>query len=137
MDRISFKLQLLAVILTLAFATVTGCTLDNQSKEAEPTSVSQNAVSWQEAAQYYGDYKTVIGRIVTTHNSGKACFLNFHPDYRNHFTAVIFRSDYSLFPRAPETYYRGKSVRVSGLIKKYRGKPEIILNSPSQIEIVD
>jgi hypothetical protein len=93
-------------------------------------------ISWQDAAKHYGEYTTVEGTIVVTHNSGKACFLNFHPDYKRYLTAVIFASAFSQFPKNPENYYNGRKVRVSGYIKEYNGKPEIILNDPSQIEIL-
>lgn len=100
----------------------------------QPTDTVQ-VISWQDAAKHYGKYATVEGTIVATHNSGKACFLNFHPDYKRYFTAVIFASAFSSFPANPENYYYGKKVRISGYIKEYKGKPEIILNNPSQIEI--
>ena len=93
-------------------------------------------ISWQEAAKHYGEYATVEGTIVATHNSGKICYLNFHPDYQRYFTAVIFASTFSRFPSSPENYYLEKKVRVSGYIKEYQGKPEVVLNDPSQIEIL-
>ncbi|MEW6482017.1 MAG: hypothetical protein AB1397_03300 [bacterium] len=93
-------------------------------------------ISWQDAEKHYGEYARVEGRIVATHNSGKACFLNFHPDYKRYFTAVIFARAFSSFPANPENYYYKKRVRVSGYIKEYKGKPEIILNDQSQIEIL-
>ena len=101
---------------------------------------TQNAsrvISWQDADKHYGEYAAVEGKIVATLNSGKACFLNFHPNYKKYFTAVIFASAFSLFPANPENFYYGKKVRVSGYIKEYKGKPEIILNDPSQIEILE
>jgi len=101
----------------------------------QPASTAQ-VISWRDAAKHYGEYATVEGTIVATHNSGKACFLNFHPDYKRYFTAVIFASAFSRFPANPENYYYGKKVRVSGYIKEYEGKPEVILNNPSQIEIL-
>ena len=101
----------------------------------QPTSTAQ-VISWRDAAKHYGEYATVEGTVVATHNSGKACFLNFHPDYKRYFTAVIFASAFSRFPANPENYYYGKKVRVSGYIKEYEGKPEVILNNPSQIEIL-
>lgn len=103
---------------------------DLQSKNAS------RVISWQDAAKHYGKYATVEGKIVATHNSGKACFLNFHPNYKKYFTAVIFASAFSLFPANPETFYYGKKVRISGYIKEYKGKPEIILDDPSQIEVL-
>ncbi len=101
----------------------------------QPASTAQ-VISWRDAAKHYGEYATVEGTVVATHNSGKACFLNFHPDYKRYFTAVIFASAFSRFPANPENYYYGKKVRVSGYIKEYEGKPEVILNNPSQIEIL-
>ena len=97
---------------------------------------ASTVIRWDEAQNYYGQTVTVEGKIVATYNSGKACFLNFHPDYKKHFTAVIFKSAFSRFPSSPENYYYGKEVQVTGKIKKYRGKPEIILNDPAQIKII-
>lgn len=98
-------------------------------------SSDEGVISWQDAAQYYGQVKTVEGTVVDTHNSGKAVFLNFHPDWKTYFTAVIFASDFKKFPQPPEDYYLNKEVRVRGLIKEYQGKPEIIVENPSQIEV--
>ena len=93
-------------------------------------------IQWNEAHNYYGQYATVEGKIVSTYNSGKACFLNFHQDYKKYFTAVIFQSDFHKFPSNPEDIYYWKKVRVSGVIKEYKGKPEIILKERNQIEII-
>lgn len=94
------------------------------------------AIEWWQANSHYGEYAAVEGKIVLTHNTGKVCFLNFHPNYKNHFTAVIFASDFSKFPAQPEKYYHGKKVRIRGYIKEYKGKPEIVVNNPSQMEIL-
>ncbi len=110
--------------------------VDTSFPESRQPAGTTQVISWQDAAKHYGEYTTVEGTIVDTHNSGKACFLNFHPDYKRYFTAVIFASAFSQFPKNPENYYYGKKVRVSGYIKEYKGKPEIILNDPSQIEIL-
>ena len=93
-------------------------------------------VRWDEADKYYGQTVTVTGKIVGSHNSGKACFLNFHQNYKLYFTAVIFAADFGKFPSNPESYYLYKDVKVSGLVREYQGKPEIILKSPDQIQIV-
>lgn len=101
------------------------------------TGYAQETIQWDVAHNYYGQHLTVKGKIVSTYNSGKACFLNFHPDYKNHFTAVIFSSDFRKFPPNPENFYYGKEVEVTGYIKEYKGKPEIILKNREQIELVD
>lgn len=93
-------------------------------------------IDWRYVDQYYGQYVIIEGTIVDTYNSGNACFLNFHLDWERYFTAVIFASDFYKFPRNPESYYKGKKVRVRGIVQEYEGKPEIILEDPSQIEII-
>lgn len=93
-------------------------------------------ISWLNTADYYGKIKTVEGKVVVANNTGKVCFLNFNKDWKNYFTAVIFSSDFDKFPANPEEYYLNRKVRVTGLIKEFKGKPEIIVKSPSQIQIV-
>ena len=105
------------------------------SSDAAPQSSSSQVISWQDAARHYGEHCTVEGTIVATRNTGKVCFLNFHANYRKYFTAVIFASRFS-HPANPEDFYKGRKVRMTGLIKEYQGKPEIVLESPNQIETV-
>ncbi len=106
------------------------------SKEITSFKASNEIIPYLDAHKYYGKTKTIEGIIVLTKNTGKVCFLNFHKDWKRHFTAVIFASDFDKFPKNPEDYYLNKKVRVSGLIKEYNGKPEIIVKSPSQIQII-
>lgn len=94
-------------------------------------------ISWKEAEDYYGQTVTVAGKVVAAKNTGKACFLNFHPDWKRTFTAVIFASDFGRFPSAPEDLFLGREVRVTGRVREYRGKPEMVIEAPSQIRIVD
>ena len=90
-----------------------------------------------DAAMHVGEYCVVEGRIVDSHNSGRACFLNFSPDFSNAFTAVIFADCFEKFPPDPEEFYLHKKVRVTGAIRKYQGRPEIVLEIAGQIEIVE
>jgi DNA/RNA endonuclease YhcR with UshA esterase domain len=67
------------------------------------------------------------------HQSGKAnIFLNMGGTYPNQaFTAFIPSGSAAQFPHAEQ--YDGRIVAVSGKISLYKGKPEIIVTSPSQI----
>lgn len=94
-------------------------------------------ISWQDANKHYGKYVTVEGTIVDTYSSGKACFLNFHADYKNYLSAVIFSDDLTKFTSNPEIYYRGKKIRIKGFVKEYQGKPQIVLNNKNQIIVID
>jgi micrococcal nuclease len=92
-------------------------------------------IEWKDAHNYYNQYVIVEGTIVDTYNSGNVCFLNFDTNYQ-YFTAVIFASDFSGFPVSPESFYLGKKVYIIGIIKEYRGSPEIIMKTPQQIRIL-
>jgi DNA/RNA endonuclease YhcR with UshA esterase domain/HKD family nuclease len=108
------------------------------SPAPQPAAASQPPViSWQDAGDYIGQRAVVEGVVVRTYNSGKAAFLNFDEDWRGTFSVVIFASDFDAFPAPPEAFYLNKRIRVHGKIKEYKGAPEIIVESPDQIEILE
>jgi len=90
-----------------------------------------------QAGNYYGKEMIVEGKISGAYRSKtNTIFLNFEKPYPNQcFTSVIFSSDQYKFVDSPEKYYSNRTVRIRGEIKEYQGKPEIILENPSQIEI--
>ena len=88
---------------------------------------------------YVGEKATVCGSVVSTHyavrTKGSPTFLNLDEPYPRHiFTILIWGSDRPKFDE-PEAKYENKRVCVTGLIKDYRGVPEVIVEQPSQIEI--
>ena len=97
----------------------------------------EGVVSWIDATDHYGESITVEGKVIATHNSGKACFLNFHHNWSKYFTVVIFKNVFHEFPKAPEELFLNRKIRVKGLIKRHKDKPEILIESADQIEIVE
>lgn len=92
------------------------------------------------AVNHIGQKKTVCGKVASAFFSfksrGQPTFLNLDKPYPEHvFTAVIWGSDRGQFNEAPEKAFREKRICVAGLITTYRGKPQIRVNSPSQIEL--
>lgn len=90
-----------------------------------------------EAAKHVGEEVIVQGTVdqivlsvnLTTH-------INFGGIYPNHqFTATIFKARQSFFSGVKG--YEGKVVQVRGLVRLYRGKPEIVLNDPEQLTSPD
>ena len=120
-----------------AEATRAGLWSDNvfQSRSCVNWDTNIPVIDWSEADNYYNQYVIIEGTIVDTFNSGKVCFLNFHTDYQ-YFTAVIFACDLPGFLYPPDTYYLDKKVHIIGIIKEYRGSPEIIVKTPDQIKIL-
>ena len=41
------------------------------------------SINWKDANNYTGQYVETTGEIVTSYNSGKVCFLNFHNRHCN------------------------------------------------------
>jgi hypothetical protein len=69
-------------------------------------------------------------------SNGSPTFLNIGRDYPNpaRFTVVIWIENRAAFG-TPERRYRGRTICVRGLVKLYRGSPEVVARSPSQIAI--
>ncbi len=91
-------------------------------------------ISPLEAADYEGKMVTVKGFVADIYRSEKVAYLNFvkkYPD--NPFTAVIFARSFSDFPDLDK--YMNKEVEVTGIMSKYKGKPQIILNSPDKLKM--
>lgn len=91
-----------------------------------------------QAGQYLGRELIVQGKIVDAyhHLESNTVFLNFGKPYPNScFVGVIFGSNLYKFVQQPEQYYLNKTVRITGEVKQYQGKQEIILEAPSQIEV--
>jgi micrococcal nuclease len=93
-----------------------------------------------DAKNYIGKEKTVCGTVASTsyaiRSRGRPTFLNLDQPYPNQiFTVVIWGSDRNKFKDPPETFFRGKTICVTGIIESYRGKPEIIVRSPDQITV--
>lgn len=94
-------------------------------------------ISWEEAGDYYRQKVRVRGRVVAASNTGRVGFLNFHRNWRRYLTVVIFASSFDRFSEPPEKYYLGREIRGLGVVKEYWGKPEIVVESPEQIEILN
>jgi len=100
------------------------------------TLLSQKIYTSTEAINHIGEFASVKGKVHQVYISSRGnIFLNIvriYPD--NPFTAVIFKSDADKFPNIKSL--EGKTIIITGQIKLYRNKPEIILNSPNQIKVV-
>lgn len=100
----------------------------------------RGAVPWTAARSVVGRVATVKGRVVGSafarSSNGSPTFLNIGRDYPNpaRFTVVIWIENRAAFG-TPERRYRGRTICVRGLVKLYRGSPEVVARSPSQIAI--
>jgi len=67
---------------------------------------------------------------------GKPVYLNFGGQFPDHsFTAVIWERDQSKF-QLEFSEYEGKHVAVTGIVKEYDEKGQIVLRDPKNIYII-
>lgn len=79
----------------------------------------------------------MCGKVYGTRflNNGPT-FLNIGGEYLdNPFTAVIRFNKRGSFSYKPEEHLRGKMICVTGPIKDYKGKPEIVVDKEDQVKV--
>jgi micrococcal nuclease len=105
-----------------------------------PPSAKLKAVPSAQAQQHIGETNTVCGLVATARYHGtqpdRPTFLNFDHPYPNQtFAVMIPDASRAKFKSPPEMLFNGKTVCVTGLIVDRRGKPQIVVENPSQIAI--
>jgi hypothetical protein len=100
---------------------------------------SQETITAQDAKNHIGETATVCGEVASTHHAarsrGNPTFINLDKPYPSEiFTVLIWGSDRAKFG-SPEETYRNVMLCATGPISEYRGVPQIIAHSPSQIKL--
>jgi RecJ-like exonuclease len=88
------------------------------------------------AAQCSDQICTIEGTVASVHVSQRSgtTFFNFGAAYPHQtFTAVAFRAAARQFPDPKQ--WEGKRVRVTGQVRLYQGKAEVILVAASQLVV--
>ena len=108
--------------------------------EPTPTpDLCPGAIPWYDAINYIGSYGTVIGPVVDTEwaeeSQGKPTFLNLGLPYPDpgRFTVLIWIDGRWNFDVAPEEYYLGQTICVTGTIALYEGSAEMIIEGPEWV----
>ncbi|GEM_PF-1594962 len=102
-----------------------------------------NAENFVQLVNYISKHVNITGTICSSEitDNSKVIFLNFGNNFNTSLSAVIYDFDFPAFIDAgikePETYFKNKKVVLNGIIRINNGKPEIVLNSPKQIKVLD
>jgi micrococcal nuclease len=101
---------------------------------------AQETITPEDAAKFIGQQKTICGKVASTHfaakSKGQPTFINLDKPYPNQvFTVLIWGSDRGKFEKPPESLYSEKEICVTGMIKSYQGRPEIIVRDSAQISL--
>ncbi len=89
------------------------------------------------AAQNFIDKQvTVCAKVYSVKTLDNVSFIDVGAPYpKTPLTLVVFKKDRAAFISSLEDLYMGKYISVKGTVTLYHGKPEIIINSPSDIVI--
>jgi len=100
------------------------------------TAFCQSKISIDSVSTHVGDSVTVCTKVYGIKSLEKITFINLGAEYPNSpLTVVILSDNRDHFPQPVETMYDNKNICVSGTIKEYKGRYEIEVYNPAQIEI--
>jgi len=98
--------------------------------------LEENKISASEAKNNIGRVRMIEAKVIDTHLTEKLLILKF----KNSFKVVIYKNNIPAglkgMIRSPNGYFKGRTVKVYGIIKKYKGYPEIVLHDMSQLEVI-
>ncbi len=104
-------------------------------KETFSENDNQLKISPEEAKNNIGTNAIVKGYVADVVIREKVAYLNFDKKYpKNTFTAVIFADKFDELEDL--NIYKNQNVEVKGVISEYKEKPQIIISSKNQINIV-
>lgn len=93
----------------------------------------------ERAKDYIGKRKKVRMKVLSGgwSKTQTVCFLNSMQDYRNpdNFSVMIGTRVLKEYHFNPVAYFRGKTILVEGDIRLYKGRPEIVVDDPSQLSL--
>jgi hypothetical protein len=119
-------------VLALAFFPAFGTADDKNAKPLTP----------EAAAKKVNETCTVEIEVKSTGKAEGVVFLNSKEDYRapDNFTVFVNKEGVAKLKEAkiedPAAHYKNKTIRVTGTVKLYRDKPEIVIEKAGQIEVV-
>ena len=111
------------------------------SKALDATELPRNHFNTSQAKYYSGKNEevTVCGTVVSTKKSSKGnVFLNLDKSFPNQvFTVSIFKDRLIHFSYAPEEFWSGKTVCVTGKITDFNGVPSMVLENENGIKLYE
>jgi DNA/RNA endonuclease YhcR with UshA esterase domain len=103
---------------------------------AQEKGKAEARITPEQAAKKIGESAVVRGKVVQVNKREKVCNLNFGGSFPKHvFEAVIFATDFKTFPELEKL--EGKTVELNGKITDYKGKPQMVLKTRSQLKVVE
>lgn len=99
---------------------------------------AQTKIKAEDASKHIGDSLMVCGKVFGgrffENAKDQPTLLNVGAAYpKSPFTIVIYGEARKLFKIAPEEMFDGKNICVTGVIKDFKGKPQIVVSKAEQL----
>jgi len=126
-------MRFIGIVLALAFVSALAVAEDNQARPLTPA----------EAAKKVNEKCTVEMQVKNVGKGKGVYFLNSKKDFKaaDNFTVFINNVGVARLREAkiddPITYYKDKTIRVTGVVKLYRERPELVVEKADQIQVVE
>ena len=138
---VSLAVLVMTLLLTALSAGAIADTGTSTNQTAGP-GAERLHIAWYQAKHHMGERRVVTGpvkgMVFERGLSGRPTFINMGRDYpsKQRFTVVIWGKYRHSFPFRPEVKYKGKTLRVTGAIRRYEGIAEMFVRSSGAIEIL-
>ena len=131
------------VVIQQTMSTTPGGPAGNASRKTPPPpapGATMKRITSVESQQHIGETATVCGLVASARGfespDGGRSYLNFDRPFPNQtFAVMIEGANRAKFNSPPDVLFNGKNICVTGSIVNYRGKPEIVVEDPSQIVV--
>jgi S1/P1 Nuclease len=101
------------------------------------TAKYKNGIKATQAINNIGKNVTICERVFNVKSSPTITQINIGGKYPNTpLTIVIFAKNYANFKAPLEDLFKDKNVCVKGVIKEYQGKPQIVVEKPADISVI-
>jgi len=106
-----------------------------KSSAADTNTVAPLKISAADTTNYYDHVMIVTGKVAQVTIRPTVTFLNLDKKYPGSpFEIVIFHGKSSFYGDA--NLLKGQSIEIKGVIKKFKDKPEIVLDSTNQLTVL-
>jgi hypothetical protein len=99
---------------------------------------AQTKIEAKDAAKHLNEKVSICDKVFggKFFTSSSLTLLDVGGNHPNEFlTLVIKAEDRKKFTTAPEDFYKGKNVCVTGKVIDFKGKPEVIITDPEQLKV--
>jgi hypothetical protein len=129
--KMLFSMLVALLFVGPAFAATTNTPASLKNETSVPMKIGAS-----DATNYYDQTMVVTGRVVQVTIRPSVTFLNLDKPFPNSpFAIVIIHGKSSYYGDA--NALKGKSIEISGKIRNYKDKPEIVLSSTNQLTVLN